>query len=119
MRRGRTVSRPVRTTLWVKSARMAASMRGVRRRVNIALRGGGGGFLWVEGSRGDVGNGGGGIDGWFVRSGVESEGIWALSELLEKVPYIVASASTFAFLGVGSRRIRRRKSSATSCWESI
>lgn len=38
MRRGRVVSRPVRTTLCMKSARIAVSMRGVVRRVSIGCR---------------------------------------------------------------------------------
>ncbi len=56
MRRGRTVSRPVRTMACIRSARMAASMRGFRRRVSIAWRGGGGRSFWVVGRRGEVGD---------------------------------------------------------------
>lgn len=66
MRRGRTVSRPVRTTLCMKSARMAASMRGMVRRVSIGCRCAWETCLGLGNSNGSVGDGGGCLDGCLV-----------------------------------------------------
>lgn len=63
------VSRPVRTTLCMKSARMAASMRGVVRRVSIGWRWGGGGEAGFGGCDGDGERGSGGRFGWRGVSG--------------------------------------------------
>ena len=54
MRRGRMVSRPVRTMLCIRSASMAASIRGVVRRVSIGWRCVRGAFVRFEGNNGSV-----------------------------------------------------------------
>ena len=64
MRRGRIVSRPVRTALSMKSARMAASMRGVVRRVIIGCRGMSGFALGFGDSNGSVEDVSEGLDEW-------------------------------------------------------
>ena len=60
------VSRPVRTTLCMKSARMAASMRGVARRVSMGCRWVGDACLGFEDSNGSVEDGSGGLGGRLV-----------------------------------------------------
>lgn len=67
MRRGRTVSRPVRTMLCIKSARMAASMRGVVSRISMGYRRGCDACLGFEASIGSVEDAGGGLSGELVR----------------------------------------------------
>ena len=67
MRRGRTVSRPVRTTLCMKSARMAASIRGVPSRVSMGCRCGYDACLGFEASSGSVEHAGEGVSGELVR----------------------------------------------------
>lgn len=119
MRRGRVVSRAVRMKLCMKFARMAASMRGVVRRVSR-------GWRWVGGVSLGLGDRNPEVedeedeeddrlDERLVPCGVPSG---VLFWLLEHVPY-VGVVSKLAFLGLGSRSIRRRKSSATSCTYSL
>lgn len=79
IRRGRVVSKPVRTRLCIKFARMAASMRGMVRRVSIGWRGVGGASLGFGDGNGFVEGVGEGLDGRFVRCGFSSGGAWALS----------------------------------------
>ena len=106
MRRGRVVSSSLRMTL-------CSDQQGWRR----ACEGWLGGLLsigwrWVSGislglkdSSGSVVDADEILEEWLVRP---------LSWLLEHVPS-VALASALGFLGLASRNIRRRKSSATSC----
>lgn len=111
MRRGRVVSSAVRMKAWMKSARMAASMRELVRKVRKGWRY----FLGVALGLGDKSREDDRLDESLLRRGGPSG---AYSWLLEQVPY-VAPVSTLAFLGLGSRSILRTKSSATSCTNSF
>ena len=67
MRSGRIVSKPVRTTLFMKSARTAASMRGVVSRISIGCRCVWATSLGFEDSNESLEDGDGDLDGRFVR----------------------------------------------------
>lgn len=73
------VSRPVRTTLCMKSAKMAASMRGVVRRVSMGCRWVGDACLGFEDTNGSVEESGGGLGGRLVRRCGWSGGVWVVA----------------------------------------
>lgn len=75
----------------MKSARMAASMRGEVRRVSIGWRCVGGVALGVGGGDGFVEDVGGGLDERLVRRWVSSGGVSALSWSWENVPYVASA----------------------------
>ena len=96
----------------------AASMRGVVRRVSIGCRWGCDFGLECEDDDRAREDGGGDLDDWLVGRWVPSGLEWAVSWSLEKVPY-VTSGWMLTFFECGSMSIRREKSRATSCGNSI